>query len=179
MDGKAYLGYVTQVYRDYKKLADDALAQVDPADVFRKLDPESNSLALIVKHLSGNLRSRWKDFLTSDGEKPDRDRDSEFEERAGDTWESLRARWEEAWRLVFAELAKLGPADLERTVTLRGEPNAVPQAIERNLAHAASHVGQIVLLAKHFASAHWRSLSIPRGQSAQFNEAMRKRLKSP
>src|ERR1041385_5026832 len=172
MDGKAYLGHVTRVFRDYKKLADEALAQVDPADVSRTLDPGSNSLAVIVKHVGGSLRSRWRDFLTSGGEKPDRDRDSEFEERTGDTWEALRGRWEEAWGIVLTALGSLRPEDLERMVTLRGEPHPVPLAIERSLTHTASHVGQIVFLAKHLAAARWKSLSIARGQSAQFNEAM-------
>jgi hypothetical protein len=154
--------------RKYKDLADRALAQVGDADLFRTLDAESNSIALVVKHLSGNMRSRWRDFLTSDGEKPDRDRDSEFELDAGDTKAALLERWEAGWRLLFAALAGLSPGDLLRTVSIRREPHTVLQAVNRQVTHYAYHVGQIVLLARHFAGPRWISLSIPKGRSREF-----------
>jgi len=157
-------------FRKYKKLAEDAMAQV-PADAFfRTLDDESNSIALIVKHIAGNQRSRWTDFLTSDGEKPDRNRDSEFE-TAGETRELLLARWEAGWKLLFDALAPLTDADLSRVVTIRAEPHTVMQAVNRQLTHYAYHVGQIVFLAKHLAGPQWKSLSIPRGKSKAWEVA--------
>ncbi len=156
--------------RKYRKLADGAIAQVPESRWFERLDPESNSLALIMKHLAGNMRSRWTTFLTTDGEKPDRNRDSEFEE-GGDTVASIRERWEDGWRRVFAAIEPLSTADLARTVAIRGEPHTVAQAIQRQLTHYAYHVGQIVFLAKHVAGASWKSLSIPRGQSKTFEVA--------
>jgi uncharacterized damage-inducible protein DinB len=158
-------------FRKLRDLAEKALAQVDEADWFRTLDPESNSIALVLKHLSGNMRSRWTDFLATDGEKPDRNRDSEFEKEGRDTAASLRARWDEGWRLLFAALEPLGPADLARTVTVRGEPHTVLQAIHRQMTHYAYHVGQVVLLARHFAGPRWNSLSIPKGRSKDFEVA--------
>ncbi len=155
--------------RKYKDLADRALAQIGDADLFRSLDAGSNSIALVVKHLSGNMRSRWRDFLTSDGEKPDRDRDSEFELAAGDTKAALLDRWEAGWTLLFGALAALSPADLLRRVAIRREPHTVMQAINRQVTHYAYHVGQIVLLARHFAGTRWVSLSIPKGKSREFD----------
>jgi hypothetical protein len=152
-------------------LADRAVAQAPPDRFFARPDPGSNSIALIVKHLAGNLRSRWTRFLETDGEKPDRDRDAEFEEEAGDTRETLLARWEEGWRLLFEALAPLGAADLARTVTIRGESHTVLEAIARQLTHYAYHVGQIVFLAKQFAGPSWTSLSIPRGKSKEVEVA--------
>ena len=157
--------------RKYKGLADGALAQVAEADLFRSVDPESNSIAIVMKHIAGNMRSRWTDFLTTDGEKPDRDRDTEFETERGDTRASIQARWEEGWRLLFSALEALSPADLSRTVPIRGEPHSVLQAIQRQLTHYAYHVGQIVFLARHFAGPKWRSLSIPKGKSKDFDVA--------
>ena len=155
-------------FRKYKALADGALAQVEDADFFRSLDPESNSIALLVKHLAGNLRSRWTDFRTTDGEKADRNRDTEFERDAGDTRESLLSRWEAGWAALFAALAPLSEKDLLAEVPIRGEPHTVMQAVHRQLTHYAYHVGQIVALARHFAGSRWTSLSIPKGKSREF-----------
>jgi len=167
--GSHYLADALGEFRKYKTFAEKAIAQVPDEDWFRRLDPESNSLALVMKHMSGNMRSRWTDFLTTDGEKPDRDRDSEFEQLDADTKEAVLARWEAGWRLLFDALAPLTEADLQGTVTIRGKPHTVLQAINRQLTHYASHVGQIVFLAKHLAGARWQTLSIPRGKSRQFD----------
>lgn len=164
-----YLADAALQLRKLKGLADRAVAQTRDEDFFRTLDPESNSIALIMKHVSGNMRSRWTGFLTSDGEKPDRDRDSEFVVAAGDTKSAILERWETAWALLFAAVTPLTTTDLGRTVTIRGEAHTVLQAINRQLTHYASHVGQIMLLAKHFAGPAWRSLSIPRGKSKEFD----------
>lgn len=155
--------------RKYKKLADDAVAQVDDDQLFATLDAESNSIALVMKHMAGNMHSRWRDFLTSDGEKPDRHRDQEFETAASDSSASVREQWESGWRLTLDTLASLKPEDLAQTITIRGEAHTVLQAIHRQLGHYAYHVGQIVLLARHFAGASWRSLSIPKGKSREFD----------
>ncbi len=156
----------------HKGLADKALEQVAEADLFLSVDGESNSIAVVMKHVSGNMRSRWTSFLTTDGEKADRHRDSEFEIDAADTRASIRKRWENGWRLLFEAVEALSPADLLRTVTIRGEPHTVLQAIQRQLTHYAYHVGQIVFLARHFAGPRWRSLSIPKGKSREFDVAM-------
>jgi hypothetical protein len=161
--------------RKLKELADKALAQVRDEDLSVTLDPESNSLAMVVQHLAGNLRSRWSDFLTSDGEKPDRNRDAEFESQDGTTRAGLLASWDEGWSCLFSTLDSLAAEDLGKTVTIRSEPHTVVQAINRGVAHAAYHVGQIVLLSKHFASAGWQTLSIPRRQSRQFTDAMHRK----
>lgn len=166
---KAYLEDTLRQLRKYKGLAEAAIAQVAPDDLFRTIDPESNSIAIVMKHVSGNMRSRWRDFLTTDGEKPDRRRDREFEREPGDDPGTIRARWEEGWRLAFAAIEPLRDADLERIVTVRGEPHTVFEAIARQLTHYAYHVGQIVTLARHFAGPRWRSLSIPKGESARFD----------
>ena len=163
-----YLADVLLQFRKTKQLGDGALAQVSDADLFRTLDAETNPIAIVMKHMSGNMRSRWTDFLTSDGEKPDRRRDAEFEHESGDTAGSLRARWEQGWALCFAAIEPLTTADLRRTVTIRGEPHTVLQAIARQVSHYAYHVGQIVYLARHLAGERWRSLSIPKGMSGQF-----------
>jgi uncharacterized damage-inducible protein DinB len=157
------------LFRYNKRIGDGAIAQAPDASLAATLDPESNSIATIVKHLSGNMRSRWTDFLTSDGEKPDRDRDSEFMAPPG-TREALLALWEQGWDRVFAALGPLSEADLGRTITIRGEAHSVTQAINRQIAHYSYHCGQIVLLAKHFAHDKWKSLSVPRKGSAEFNE---------
>ena len=166
---RQYLDDALAEFRKYRKFAEKALAQVSDDEWARTLDPESNSLALIVKHLSGNLRSRWTDFLTTDGEKPDRNRDTEFERYESDTRDALMALWESGWGLLFAALEPLTDDDLQKTVTIRGEAHTVLQAINRQLTHYASHVGQIVFLAKHLAGPRWKTLSIPRGQSRQFD----------
>jgi len=149
------------MFRQYKQQAERAMAQVSDGQLFAVLDGEANSIALIVKHMAGNMRSRWTDFLTTDGEKPDRNRDSEFEEPPA-TREEMMRLWEDGWRRVFAAIEPLTEADLTRTVTIRGEPHSVMQAIQRQIAHYAMHIGQIVLLAKHFAGAEWKTLTIPK-----------------
>lgn len=154
-------------------MGDRALAQVDDEAFFHALDRESNSLALIVKHVGGNLRSRWTDFLGSDGEKPDRDRDGEFEIRPGDTRAALMAAWEQGWARCFESMAALRPADLGATVSIRGESMTAESAILRSFGHSSQHVGQIVFLAKHLASSSWKTLSIPRGQSKTFKPGPR------
>jgi len=164
----SYVADSLAVFRQFKKQAERAMEQVPDEHLCSTLDPESNSIALIVKHLAGNMRSRWTDFLNSDGEKPDRHRDSEFENPPADR-AALLAMWEEGWSRLFQALQPLTDADLGRTVHIRGEAHSVMQAINRQVAHVAMHVGQIVLLAKHFASHNWRSLTIPRGQSEEYN----------
>lgn len=159
--------------RKLKEQADKAIAQIGEADLFAVLDAEANSIALIMKHMVGNMRSRWTDFLTSDGEKPTRERDLEFEREPSDTRESIVEAWEDGWRLVFDTVGALRPDDLERTVRIRGEAHLVLEAVNRQLTHYAAHVGQIVLLAKHAAGPAWQSLSIPRGQSKQFDVSRR------
>ena len=161
------------VFRKYKKLGEDAIAQLSDEEFFALIDAEANSVAIIVKHLAGNMRSRWSDFLTADGEKADRNREAEFRIEPETTRAEVLRWWEEGWGYVFAAVEPLTGADLERTVTIRSEPHTVVKAINRQLTHYAYHVGQIVLLAKHFKSADWKSLSIARGQSETFNQAMR------
>jgi hypothetical protein len=165
MVGRHYLDDASRQLKKLKTQADKAMAQIDDAGYFAVLDPESNSVALIVKHLAGNMQSRWTDFLTTDGEKPTRDRDSEFELRPQDTRAHLTATWEDGWSRVFAAIETLGPDDLERTVYVRGEAHSVLEAIHRQTTHYAGHVGQIVMLAKHYAGDRWKTLSIPRGRS--------------
>ncbi len=163
--------YVTDsvaIFRQYKKLAEAALAQVSDEHLHTVLDPESNSLALIMKHMAGNMRSRWTNFLTSDGEKPDRNRDSEFEEPPPTRAELLRL-WEEGWATLLTTLEQLTDADLERTITIRGEAHSVMQAINRQVAHYAYHCGQIVFLTKHLQAENWKCLSVPRKKSDEFN----------
>jgi hypothetical protein len=162
--------------RLYKAQADKALAQVDDAGFFATLDADANSLALVVKHVANNLRCRWTDFYDSDGEKPDRQRDREFEIEPGDTRASLMARWESGWACLLSTLDAMTPADLARVVVIRAEPHTVVRAALRSLGHTASHIGQIVLLAKHQQGATWQTLSIARGQSEQFNAAMRRQF---
>lgn len=169
--GAHYLRDAVAQLRKYKKMADAALAQVSDEDFFRAPDPESNSVALVVKHVSGNMRSRWRDFRSSDGEKPDRDRDSEFEREAGDTRAAVLEGWEAGWALLFEALAPIGEDDLLAEVAIRGERHTVLEAIQRQLTHYAYHVGQIVFLAKHFAGNRWKSLSIPKGKSREFDVA--------
>jgi hypothetical protein len=157
-----------QSFRNYKKLAERAFGQVSDEEFFAAIDAEANSIAVIVKHIAGNLRSRWSDFLTSDGEKADRNRDSEFE-MIGDTRDSLMQYWETGWQTLFDAIEPLTPEDFSRTITIRGEPHTIVEAINRQLTHYAYHIGQIVLLAKHFRSADWKSLSVPKNRSAEFN----------
>lgn len=164
----SYLADSLAVFRYYQGLGERAMAQVSDEQLFVAPDAESNSIALIVKHLAGNMRSRWTDFLTTDGEKPWRNRDSEFEEPAA-TREALLEQWQQGWACLYAALEPLTDADLTRTITIRGEPHSVMQAINRQVAHYSYHVGQIVFLARHLANTQWTSLSVPRKQSAEFN----------
>jgi uncharacterized protein DUF1572 len=155
--------------RKLKDLADKAVGQIGDEHLFTALDPEANSIAVIMKHVSGNMRSRWTDFLTSDGEKPNRDRDREFVLESSDTRATILSDWEEGWNRVFRAVSALTPEDLGKTVRIRGEAHSVVEAINRQVTHYAAHVGQIVLLAKHYAGPNWRSLSIPRGKSREFD----------
>jgi hypothetical protein len=166
--GAAYLADVLRNFRGYKKLAEEALAQASDEEVFRSIDPEANSIAILIKHMAGNMRSRWTDFLTTDGEKPDRHRDREFEITPTPTRAEVMEWWEDGWRCVFEAVTPLKPDDLLRTVTIAGREHTVLQAISRQLLHYAGHVNQIVLLAKHFRGPEWKSLSIPKGQSGAF-----------
>lgn len=168
----SYLEDSMAVLRQYKKLAEDAIAQVTDAQLMEVLDPEMNSIALIVKHMAGNMRSRWTDFLTSDGEKPNRNRDSEFVQPPASREELIKV-WEDGWARVFNALTPLTEPDLSRKVTIRGEPHSVMQAINRQLAHYASHCGQIVFLAKHLQHGRWKTLSVPRNKSAEFTQRVR------
>jgi hypothetical protein len=166
----SYLQDSTGLFRHYKKLGERAMEQCPDEGLFATLDSESNSIAIIVKHMAGNMRSRWRDFLTTDGEKPDRHRDTEFEEPP-ETRAELLALWESGWKYVFDALEPLTDSDLARTVTIRTEPHSVMQAINRQVAHYAHHVGQILFAAKHFTAAKsgkWDSLSVPRKQSDKF-----------
>jgi hypothetical protein len=160
------------IFRYYKKLADAAVAQVSDADLIRTLDPEMNSIAIVMKHMAGNMLSRWTDFLTTDGEKPTRNRDSEFEDPPA-TRAELLEMWERGWSCLFHALDPLTDADLARTITIRGEAHSVMQAINRQVAHLSYHCGQIVLLAKHFQSSNWKCLTVPRKQSEEFNRKVR------
>ena len=161
-------------FRSYKKLAEKALAQVGDAELFATLDEEANSIAVIMKHITGNMFSRWTDFLTTDGEKPNRGRDMEFVITPETTREELMARWEQGWQCMFDALEPLTPEDFNKKVTIRGEEHSIIEAINRQLTHYASHIGQIIFLAKHFRSTEWKSLSIPRNRSAEFNDYLTK-----
>jgi len=174
---KHYLENIIPEFRYLKKLGDRAMEQLDDEQFFITLDPESNSVAIIVKHLAGNMRSRWMDFLTSDGEKADRFRDQEFVVDANTKRDEVIDWWERGWRYVFDAIEPLSPEEVTRTVTIRQEPHTVLQAINRQLGHYTAHVGQIVFLAKHLKSTEWKTLSVPRGQSEQFNQKMVERLK--
>jgi Protein of unknown function (DUF1572) len=166
-----YLDEIKRQFRGHKRMGEAALAQLEDKDFFTAIDPESNSVAVLVKHIAGNARSRFTDFLTSDGEKPDRFRDREFEISTTTARSEVMRWWEEGWSIVFATLDSLNPEDLQRTVTIRKEPHTVVQALNRALAHYAQHTGQIVFLAKHLRSEQWKTLSIPRGKSEQYKVA--------
>jgi hypothetical protein len=160
--GAGFLRSARARFASLKTLGEQALARLDDADLTKSLDPESNSVAVLVQHIAGNMRSRWTNFLTTDGEKPDRNRDGEFESGPGATKAQLMQRWEEGWRVLFAALDALKPDDLTRTVLIRRESLTVVDAINRQLVHYGQHVGQIVYLAKHFKWQTWESLSVPR-----------------
>jgi uncharacterized damage-inducible protein DinB len=171
VNGAAYLADVTRRFREAKAQCDRALAQVPFERWSHRLDPGSNSITTLVLHLSGNMLSRWTDFLTSDGEKPFRDRDAEFEDTNASR-EELLARWERGWDAVFGALASLTDADLDRTITIRSQPHSVVEAINRQVAHYAHHAGQVVMLAKHLAGDRWQTLSVPRGGSSAYNDKL-------
>jgi hypothetical protein len=164
----SYVDDAKAIFHQYKRLAEAAIAQAADADLDAVLDPEMNSISIIIKHMCGNMCSRWTDFLTTDGEKPTRNRDCEFEDPPR-TRAELMTIWDNAWGCLFAALEPLTDADLTRTVTIRGEAHSVMQAINRQVAHYTYHCGQIVLLAKHFQSANWKSLTVPRKKSEEFN----------
>ena len=176
--GAHYLEDALRSFREYKKLAERAFAQLDEADFFRTIDEESNSIAVNMKHMAGNMFSRWTDFLTTDGEKPERDRDMEFVMLPSTTRADITAYWEKAWQVTFDAIEPLGPDDLMRTVRIRGQDHTVVQAINRQIAHYAYHVGQIVYLAKHFKSNDWQTLSVPKNKSAEFNKYLEEKIKS-
>lgn len=166
---KNYLSDAVESFRNYKKMAEKAMEQVSDEEFFRAIDEEANSIAVIIKHIAGNQKSRWTDFLTSDGEKPDRFRDGEFVALGEDTRESLMRFWEAGWQTLFDAVEPLSIEDFQKFVTIRGEPHTIVEAINRQLTHYAYHIGQIVLLAKHFRSDQWQTLSVPRNKSAEFN----------
>ena len=163
-----YLDEIRRQLRGHKRMAESAMAQLEDKDFFAMIDPEANSVAVLVKHIAGNARSRFRDFLTTDGEKPDRFRDQEFEMSASTTREEVMRWWEEGWSTVFSTLDSLKAEDVSRTVTIRQEPHTIMQAFNRALAHYAQHIGQIVFLSKHLRSAQWQTLSIPRGKSEEY-----------
>ena len=173
-DPAHYLDEARRQMRGHKRMGEGAMSQLKDEDFFVTLDPESNSVAILVKHLAGNMRSRFTDFLTTDGEKPDRFRDQEFELTPATTRADVMRWWEEGWSCVFAAIDTLKPEDVMRTVTIRAEPHTVLQAINRQIAHYAQHVGQIVFLAKHLRSSEWKTLTIPRGKSEQFKKVVPK-----
>jgi hypothetical protein len=176
--GAMFLEEAFRNLRGIKRQADSAMEQLNDEQFFAMLDAEANSVAILVKHMAGNLRSRFTDFLTSDGEKPDRNRDQEFIVASGASRAAVMEAWERGWQLVLDTVKSLQPADLAREITIRSEPHTVMQAITRQIAHHASHAGQIVLLAKHWKGAEWKTLSVPRGQSDAFNAAFAAKFKN-
>jgi len=174
---KHYLEEARRQLRGHKRMAEGAMSQLRDEDFFVTLDPESNSVAVLVKHLAGNMRSRFTDFLTSDGEKPNRFRDQEFELTPSTTRAEIMQWWEEGWVCVFEAIDPLKPEEVMRSVTIRGEPHTVLQAINRQIAHYAQHIGQIVFLAKHLRSNEWRTLTIPRGKSEEYKTVVPKPYK--
>jgi hypothetical protein len=171
-----YLADAISWFRAYKELGERALVQVSNEELFTKLDNESNSIAVIMKHLTGNMSSRWTDFLTSDGEKPGRNRDLEFVVETETSRDELMASWQSAWAVVFRALEPITEDDFKKTITVRGEQHTVIQAINRQMTHYAYHVGQIVFLAKHFRGSQWKSLSVPRNRSQEFNQYLASKL---
>ena len=171
------LEVVVDEFQKIKKLADKSIAQVDDGQLWAKLDPNANSIGVLMRHMAGNMRSRWTEFRHSDGEKADRNRDQEFEEPLLPR-EELIAEWEDGWRRLFDALASISDADLGATVYIRGEPHSIYKAISRQVAHYAGHTYQILLLAKHFKGSDWKTLSIPRGQSEEFNRRLLEKLKA-
>ena len=176
--GQHFLDDALRTFRDQKQLAERAFAQLSDQDFFRTIDAESNSIAVNIKHMAGNMLSRWTDFLTTDGEKPDRQRDMEFVMLPETTRADMLAYWEKGWQCVFDAIEPLTPDDLMRTVPIRGQDHTVVQAINRQLTHYAYHVGQIVYLAKHFKSNDWQTLSVPKNKSAEFNAYLEEKMKA-
>jgi hypothetical protein len=165
-----YIAATTRELRSLKRAAERAIAQISDEQFFATLDSGTNSIAILVKHISGNMRARWTDFLTADGEKPWRKRDDEFTILPQDTRATLLERWEESWKILLGTLESLGPADLERTVTIRSEPYSALAAAQRSFGHYSDHIGQLILLAKHYAGERWQTLSVPRGKSEEYNK---------
>jgi len=172
-----YIEEARRQMRGHKRMGENAMAQLKDEEFFVLLDPEANSVAILVKHLAGNMRSRFTDFLTSDGEKPDRFRDREFEVTPPTMRADVMKWWEDGWACVMGAIDGLKPEDVMRTVTIRGEPHTVLQAVNRQIAHYAQHIGQLVFLAKHLRSSEWRTLSIPRGKSEEFKKVAPKSYK--
>lgn len=170
-----YLDTIIKTFKSQKQLAEKAMKQLEPAQFHSCIDEEANSVAHIVKHVSGNMRSRWRDFLSSDGEKSDRNRDDEFVDDL-ETVEDIMLCWEDGWKVVLETLESLEPSDLSKTITIRSEAHSVIEAIERQVSHYAYHVGQMVFLAKHLRSENWQTLSIARGESASFNQKTRNKI---
>jgi len=168
--GTAYLDEARRSFRGYKRMAEGAMSQLTDDEFFRLIDPDANSVAIVVKHLAGNMRSRFTDFLTADGEKPNRHRDTEFQMNSGTKRAEVMSWWDAGWQIVFAAIDPLTAADVGRVVTIRNEPHTVLQAIHRQSLHYGYHIGQIVFLAKHLKGPTWKSLSIPKGKSDEFNK---------
>ena len=173
--GVAYLSDVRQRFAGLKRSAERAAAQVDDASYFQPLEEDGNSIALLMKHMGGSLESSFTDFLTTNGEKPTRNRDAEFELEAGDTRETILAKWERGWNALSGTLDALRPGDLLRTVHIRGEPHSALQALSRHVVHQSTHAGQIIILARHWAGARWETLTIPRGKSKEYEARMREK----
>ncbi|HET7552720.1 MAG TPA: DUF1572 family protein [Gemmatimonadaceae bacterium] len=173
--GNAFLTDTRRRFESMKTSVERAAAQVDDEQFFQPLEEDGNSIALLMKHMSGNLESRFTDFLTSDGEKPTRDRDAEFVREARDTRETILANWERGWNALWEALDSVTAGDLLRTVKIRGEPHTVVQALLRQVAHQSQHAGQVVILARHWAGSKWETLSIPRGKSKEFEATMREK----
>ena len=176
--GAHFLEDALRTFRDYQKLAEGAFAQIDDADLFRTIDQESNSIAVNMKHMAGNMISRWTDFLTTDGEKPERNRDLEFVMLPETSKADILAYWDRGWKCVFDAIEPLTADDLMRTIRIRGQDYTVVEAINRQIAHYAYHVGQIVYLAKHFKSRDWQTLSVPKNKSAEFNKYLAEEIKN-
>lgn len=169
-----YLADVIATFRNYKQMAEKSINQVADEEFFRALNEEDNSIAIIVKHIAGNMRSRWTDFLTTDGEKDFRHRDTEFE-LIDDTRGSLMEYWENSWNTLFGAIEPLTVEDFQKKVTIRGEEHTIVEAMNRQVTHYAYHIGQITFLAKHFKSKDWKTLSVPKNKSAEFNEFLKQK----
>ncbi len=175
MTGQIIKNYQTDAirsFRNYKKMAERAMEQISDEEFFQSIDPESNSVAIIVKHIAGNLHSRWTEFLTTDGEKPGRFRDGEFVSFDEDSRTLLLEFWERGWTTLFDAVEPLTVEDFSLTVPIRGQTHTIAEAINRQMTHYAYHIGQIVFLAKHFRSAEWKTLSVPKNKSAEFNKIL-------